>query len=54
VKASFNRLAEAELIAAAQRLDAEARLGHAFLDEYETWEAQVRRFLSPVAKSHPA
>ncbi len=41
---SFNRLAEQELIAAARYLQTEARLGAAFLDEYEAWEEQVKRF----------
>ncbi len=44
MKVSFNRLAEQELIAAARYLDAESGLGAAFLDEYEVWEAQVKRF----------
>lgn len=44
MKASFHRLAEAELIAATRNLEAEAKLGHAFLDEYENWELQIRRF----------
>jgi hypothetical protein len=44
VKVSFNRHAERELIAAAQHLHAEARLGHAFLDEYESWESRTRQF----------
>ncbi len=37
-------MAETELITAARDLDAKARLGHAFLDEYEHWETQIRRF----------
>ncbi len=44
MKATFQRLAEAELIAAARDLDAKARLGRAFLDEYENWETHIRRF----------
>ena len=44
MKASFNRLAEQELIAAARYLQAEAGLGDELLDEYEEWEARVRRF----------
>ncbi len=44
MKATFHREAEAELIAAARDLDAKAKLGHAFLDEYENWETQIRRF----------
>lgn len=44
MKATFNRLAMNELIAAARQLDLAAKLGHAFLDEYETWESQVKRF----------
>ncbi|MBC7368994.1 MAG: hypothetical protein H7343_19655 [Undibacterium sp.] len=44
MKVGFNRLAEGELIAAAQYLETEARLGGAFLDVYETWETQVKRF----------
>ncbi|MBC7366969.1 MAG: type II toxin-antitoxin system RelE/ParE family toxin [Undibacterium sp.] len=44
MKVSFNRLAEQELIAAARYLDAESGLGGAFLDEYETWEAKIKRF----------
>jgi hypothetical protein len=44
VKATFHRLAEAELIAAARDLDTKAKLGHAFIDEYEDWEVQIRRF----------
>lgn len=49
MKVSFNRLAEAELIAAARYLDAERSLGSAFLDEYEAWEKQLRAF----PESHP-
>ena len=44
MKAAFHRLAEAELLAAARNLAAEAKLGHAFLEEYENWELQIRRF----------
>ena len=44
MKVSFNRLAEQELIAAALQFEAEAHLGTAFLDEYQTWEKQVRAF----------
>lgn len=41
---SFNRVAEQELVAAARHLESEARLGNAFLDEYEMWERQIMRF----------
>ena len=44
MKVSFNRLAGAELIAAARYLDAERNLGSAFLDEYAEWEKQIRAF----------
>lgn len=44
MKASFNRLAEAELIAAARYLQGEAGLGREFLREYEAWEIRPRRF----------
>lgn len=44
MKATFHRLAEVELIGAARDLDAKAKLGHAFLAEYENWEAQICRF----------
>jgi len=44
VRATFNRLAAQELIAAARYLQTEANLGGAFLDEYESWEARVLRF----------
>ena len=44
MRATFHREAEAELITAARDLDAKARLGHAFLAEYEKWEGQIRRF----------
>jgi len=33
-----------ELIAAARQLDSKRKLGHAFLDEYEVWETQVKQF----------
>jgi hypothetical protein len=41
MKVSFNRLAEAELIAAARFLEAERKLGSALLDEYAAWEKRV-------------
>lgn len=41
MKVSFNRLAEAELIAAARYFEAERKLGPAFLDEYAAWEKRV-------------
>lgn len=44
MKASFNRLAEAELIAAARYLQAEAGLGLEFLNEYQAWEKRTCRF----------
>jgi hypothetical protein len=44
MKAGFNRLAEAELIAAARHLQDEAGLGREFLREYEVWESRTRRF----------
>lgn len=44
MKVTFNRLAAEELIAAARHINAEANLGHAFLEEYETWEKQVKQF----------
>lgn len=44
MKASFNRLAEEELIAAARYLQSEAGLGREFLNEYVAWEARTRRF----------
>lgn len=40
---SFNRSAEQELIAAARKLAEAANLGGAFLDEYEAWEAQIKK-----------
>ena len=44
MRVTFQRLAEAELIAAARDLNAKAKLGNAFLGEYENWEIQIRRF----------
>lgn len=44
MKVSFNRLAEAELIAAVRYLQTEAGFGREFLHEYEVWEARTRRF----------
>jgi hypothetical protein len=44
MKVSFNRLAEAELIAAARYLKAERHLGAAFLGEYAAWEKRIRDF----------
>ena len=44
MKVSFNRLAEQELIAVTRYLQTEARLGGAFLDEYDPWEVTVKRF----------
>lgn len=44
MKASFNRLAEVELITAAHYLQTEAGLGRAFLDEYAAWESRTRQF----------
>jgi hypothetical protein len=43
VTVSFNRSAGQELISAARKLAEVANLGGAFLDEYETWEAQIKR-----------
>jgi len=43
VNVSFHRLAELELIAAARQLATTANLGVAFLDEYEAWEARIKR-----------
>jgi hypothetical protein len=43
VTVSFNRSAEQELIAAARKLAEVANLGGAFLDEYEAWEAQIKK-----------
>ena len=40
---SFNRSAGQELIAAARKLADVANLGGAFLDEYEAWEAQIKK-----------
>jgi hypothetical protein len=44
MRVSFNRLAEAELIAAARYFEAESKMGAAFLDEYTAWEKRVRVF----------
>ena len=44
MKANFNRLAEAELVAAARDLQAEAGLGGEFLEEYQSWERRTLRF----------
>lgn len=44
MKASFNHLAEAELIAAARYLQTEAGLGREFLNEYQAWEKRTCRF----------
>ena len=44
MRATFNRLAAKELVAAAQYLQTETNLGSAFLDEYEVWEKRVLRF----------
>ena len=44
MKVTFNRQAEAELVSAARYFETEKKLGEAFLDEYEAWENQVRRF----------
>ena len=46
MKVSFNRWAETELIAAARYLEAERKLGGAFLDEYAAWEKHVKQFPS--------
>ena len=43
MRVSFNRYANQELIEAARKLAEVANLGEAFLDEYEAWEAQIRR-----------
>jgi hypothetical protein len=43
VRVSFNRHAGQELIDAARKLAEVANLGGAFLDEYEAWEAQIKR-----------
>jgi hypothetical protein len=43
VKVSFNRSAGQELIEAARKLAEAANLGEAFLEEYEAWEAQIKR-----------
>ena len=44
MKVSFNRLAEAELIAATRYLETERKLGNAFLDEYAGWEIRIRAY----------
>lgn len=44
MQVGFHPLAERELIAAALYLDQEAELGSEFLDAYESWEANLRRF----------
>ena len=44
MKASFNRLAAEEVIAAARYLQTEAGCGREFLNEYEAWELRTRRF----------
>ena len=44
MRVTFNQLAAQELVDAARYLHAEANLGGAFLDEYESWEARVIRF----------
>lgn len=56
--ASFNRSAGQELIAAARKLAEVTNLGGAFLDEYEAWEAQIKRhplswIIVPVWDSMP-
>ena len=43
MKVSFNRLAEQELISAARKLAETANLGGQFLDEYESWETQIKQ-----------
>jgi hypothetical protein len=43
VTVSFNRSAGQELIAAARKLAEVANLGGALLDEYEAWEAQIKK-----------
>lgn len=53
MKVSFNRWAETELISAARYLDAERRLGGAFLDEYATWEKHVKQFPSSFPEIAP-
>ena len=53
MKVSFNRLAETELIAAARYLDAERRLGGAFLDEYAEWKNQVKQLPSAFPEIAP-
>ena len=54
MKVSFNRLAMDELIAAARDLDLKAKLGHAFLEEYEKWEAQVKQFPNSCPEIAPS
>lgn len=44
MKVRFHPLAERELIAGALYLDQEAGLGSEFLDAYEAWEANIRKF----------
>ncbi len=44
MKVSFHRLARAELIATAQYLEREARLGAEFLDSFETWARGIAQF----------
>lgn len=44
MRVSFNGFAEQELLAAAKHFEAEARLGVAFLEEYEAWERQIVEF----------
>jgi len=53
VKVSFNRLAGAELIAAARYLQTEAGFGREFLHEYEAWETRTRRFPSSCPEIAP-
>ena len=44
MKVTLHRLARSELIAAAQYLESEARLGAEFLDAFEAWARQIRQF----------
>lgn len=44
MKISLHRLAREELIAAAQYLEREARLGAEFLDSFEEWARNIERF----------
>jgi plasmid stabilization system protein ParE len=44
MKVSFNRLAEAELIAAARYLEAKGKFGAAFLEEFAAWESLAKQF----------